>query len=317
MSTPSGRWLSRSYGHELAAADSAISMLMVHRAELHRQLLSALPSGAVTFGARVEHIEDHGETAAMDLTVGGERTTAAAEVLVGADGINSVSRKQIWPDAAPPHYAGFTAWRGVTDQPFELAAQSQTLGPAAEFGLTQLLDGRVYWFGTGDDPEGHRASDERADVLRRFGAWHAPISEVVEASSPAAVLRHDVYRLPRPFRSFVKGRVVLVGDAAHAMLPTLGQGGCLALEDAVVLSSLLAGAEDVAAALAEYDALRRPRAERLSKMSDQIGRVTRARNPVLVAIRSTVMAAMPAKVGIASIARTVDWEPPTATGARL
>ena len=117
--------------------------------------------------------------------------------------------------------------------------------------------GRVYWYGAvnahasreGTSQRG--TSEEWASVRTRFGDWHDPIPALLAATPPEALLRHDLYHLGTPLPSYVEGRVALVGDAAHAMTPFLGQGACQALEDAVVLAQL---PND----LAEYDRQRRP-----------------------------------------------------------
>lgn len=317
--TPSGRWLSRSMA-EAVLADDETTMVMVHRADLHEALLAALPPGVVRFGHRLERVDDGPDAVSVDLATAAGQVTDRADLLIAADGIRSVVRSQVWPAEFAPRYSGVTAWRGVTDQPFPLAEQSQTFGPATEVGIIQLQDGRVYWYATGDDAEGTAAPDERAEVLRRIGGWHAPIRQVVEATSPERVLRHDLYRLPRPYPSFVRGRIALLGDAAHAMLPTLGQGGCLALEDAVVLAAVLSltgdgpGGVDIDAALMAYDQARRPRDQRLAAASDQIAKITQLRHPAALFLRDLMVRLTPPKLAARSIARATDWHPPRDPG---
>jgi 2-polyprenyl-6-methoxyphenol hydroxylase-like FAD-dependent oxidoreductase len=304
--TPDGRWLSRSSGPQLRD-ELDVSLLMVHRATLHRALREALPAGVVEAGATVVGLRGD----AVAYRSGGAKRIAEADVVIGADGIRSAVRAALYPGSVWTRYAGCTAWRGVTDHPYPLERQSQTWGDGAEFGLVQLLDGRVYWFATGDEAEGTRFPDERAEVLRRFGGWHRPIAEVVRATDPDAVLRHDIHVLPRPLPPFAVGRVALLGDAAHAVTPNLGQGGALALEDAVVLAHELAAPGSVADALHRYDAARRPRAEQVSRASEHAGRLIGLRNPLLVRLRAAVMAALPPRLTMAGIARTVAWRPPT------
>lgn len=304
--THDGRWLSRSSGQELRD-ELDVSLLMVHRAVLHRALFEALPAGVVEVGATVTGLRGD----AVEYESDGRTRYAEGDVVVGADGIRSAVRAALYPGAVWTRYAGFTAWRGVTDQPYPLQRQSQTWGDGAEFGLARLLDGRVYWFATGDEPEGTRFPDERAEVLRRFGGWHAPIGDVVRATAPDAVLRHDIHVLPRPLPPFAAGRVALLGDAAHAVTPNLGQGGALALEDAVVLAHELAADSPVVDALHRYDAARRPRAEQVSRASEQAGRLVRVRNPLLVRLRTGLVSVMPPRLAMAGIARTVAWRPPT------
>lgn len=305
---PSGRWLSRSTGAALRERDE-VSILLVHRAELHRELRDALPDDVLVPGATVTDVRQDDGPATVHYVLDGEEHELSADVVVGADGLHSRTRQAVWPSAPWARYAGFTAWRGVTDEPFELATQSETWGRGAEVGLTQLVDGRVYWFATGNEPEGTVYPDEHAEVLARFGGWHEPIAEVIRATSADSVLRHDIYQQPRPLPAFAEGRVALLGDAAHAMTPNLGQGACLALEDAVVLSAELAGTDDVAAALRRYDSTRRPRAQRLSALSDRMARLIQISNPAAVALRSAFLSVVPTRLGTSSLARIVDWTP--------
>jgi 2-polyprenyl-6-methoxyphenol hydroxylase-like FAD-dependent oxidoreductase len=309
LRTPGGRWLSRSLGEEVVGSGD-VTMLMVHRADLHEALLSALPVGAVAFSSRLNRIDETDNGVTVHLTTRTGSTTDRAAVLIAADGLRSTVRTQLWPGSFAPTYAGFTAWRGVTERGFPLSEQTQTLGAAAEVGLVQLQDGRVYWFATGNDPEGTRYDDERAEVLRRFGSWHEPIRQVVEATPRDRVLRHDLYRLPRPYPPFVRDRVALLGDAAHAMLPTLGQGGCLALEDAVAIGDALARTSDISTALQSYDTARRPRDEQLAASSEQMARITQVRHPIGVAFRDLLVRVTPPQVAVRSLARATAWQPP-------
>lgn len=119
-------------------------------------------------------------------------------------------------------------------------------------------------------------------MLRRFSGWHEPIGQVLAATNPGAVLRHDVCDLRPTPATYVRGRLVPLGDAAHAMTPNLGQGACQALEDAATLGALLPPGTDLHAALARYDALRRPRTQAVARRSRAIGRLgqLRGRGPL-------------------------------------
>jgi len=146
-------------------------------------------------------------------------------------------------------------------------------------------------------------------VLRRFAGWHEPLTDVVRATEPGAVLRHDIFTLTTPLPELRRGRIVLLGDAAHAMTPNLGQGACQALEDAVTLGAS-AGSRGVDDALTAYDAERRPRTQRLVTMSERAGRMAQAQAPALAGMRNLLARLVP--VGIASrpIAKTIAWRPP-------
>src|SRR5262249_4179137 len=176
----------------------------------------------------------------------------AADLVVGADGLRSPLRSRLFASLPGPRYSGDTSWRGVTAGPGPApGGGGGTWGRGERVGLVPMADGRVYWYATGNDAEGRTFPDEHAEVRRRFGGWHRPIAGVIDATSPAAVLHHDICWLP-PLPRFTAGRVALLGDAAHAMTPDLGQGACQAIEDAVVLAACAGRAQGLTAALASY-----------------------------------------------------------------
>ncbi|HKI04328.1 MAG TPA: FAD-dependent monooxygenase, partial [Thermoanaerobaculia bacterium] len=110
----------------------------------------------------------------------------------------------------------------------------------------------------------------RAWLLRTFGNWHAPIGDLIAATPEDAVVRTDILHR-RPIRRWGEGRVTLLGDAAHPMTPNLGQGACLAIEDAAVLAHCLRGAADPIAGLRRYEVLRRTRAAHVALRAAHLG----------------------------------------------
>lgn len=181
---------------------------------------------------------------------------------------------------------------------------SETWGRGSEFGIVPLADGRIYWFATANLPECSRFADEYAEVVARFAHWHAPIGEVLRATLPDAVLRHDIYELPRPYPPHSRGRLALLGDAAHAMTPNAGQGGCQTFEDAVVLATCI-GDGDVRRGLADYDRLRRPRTQRTAAASAAIGRLIQRRQMT----RDAVVRLTPPTLALRTISRLLQWDP--------
>lgn len=240
LRTSSGRWLLRSPAVQ-PREKPPVSLLMVHRADLHRELLAGLAEDVVRTGGTVTGLEIGSAQAPATVAYADDagEHQLDAEVVVGADGLRSPVRQRLWPDTPPPAYTGMTAWRGVTDEPFQLTEGSQSWGRGESVGLTTLIDGRVHWYATTQLSAGTHFPDDHSEALRRFGGWHHPIADVITATRPRAVLRHDLYALPRPLPRFSQGRVALLGDAAHAMTPHLGPGACMALEEAVVLAAEL------------------------------------------------------------------------------
>lgn len=309
LRTSTGRWLSRSDTLDFPARYGA-PLIAVHRADLQQALLNALPVDTVITGTRVTGVDQ--DDTGVTVQHSGGRSRAAVVVL--ADGLASATRHLVAGSTARPRYAGYTAWRGVTNRDAdqcELLGTTESWGRGQRFGLVPLADGRTYWFATANAPEReHAPNGEHAEVLRRFAGWHAPIEQVVAATEVRAVLRHDVYDLRPAPHTYVRGRLVLLGDAAHAMTPNLGQGACQALEDAATLGALLHPAVDPSPALARYDDLRRPRAQFISRRSRQIGAVGQLSGRTSTTAREILMRLTPGRATDRQLASTLTWRPP-------
>ena len=305
--TARGQWLSRTRPAALPARYGA-PLIAVHRAQLQQALLASLRPGTVVTGAHVNGVHHR----PGDVRVEHTRGTSHADLVVLADGLASQTRHLVTGPRPRARYAGYTAWRGLTrpgaDVP-DVSAASESWGRGQRFGIVPLADGRIYWFATANAPQGeHAGAGEHAEVLRRFATWHPPISQVLHVTDPSRVLRHDVFDLrPHPTR-FVHGRLVLLGDAAHAMTPNLGQGACQALEDAATLGVLAGPDADLDTALARYDALRRSRTRSISTRSRQLGRLGQLH---LTAARDLLMRATPTGVVDRQLESTLNWRGPT------
>lgn len=304
----SGRWLLRTRVEDLQRRFGAPASAL-HRADLHQLLLDACTGATLRTGHQVTSVS-HGQDAATVRFDGPDGpSTATAEIVVAADGVHSRSRATLFPDHPGPTYAGYRTWRGLL--PGQAAtAITETWGRGRRFGIAPLADGQVYWYATASQPSGSPAEDGLADLAAAYRGWHAPIPQVLAATPPQALLRHDIYHLQTPLHRFVAGRVALLGDAAHALTPDLGQGACLALEDAVTLAVAIGGQADVAAALAAYDQARRPRTQRLVRASWTAGRIAQWRNPLAAGLRDTLARLLPPGAYLRSMTDTLGWTPP-------
>lgn len=301
-----GRWLARITAGDLERA-LGTPAIGIHRAALHEILLGALPDGMVVTGAEVTSVTEDGDVTYR--TPAGTRQLNA-DLVVGADGIGSAVRAALWPEAAAPVEVGVTAWRGVTPVWTEDLAVAITWDRGAEFGMIPLADGRVYWFGAVNAAPGAThgwfGAEELARVQARFGSWHDPIPALIAATD--RVHRDSLACLDQPLTTYVKGRVALLGDAAHAMTPNLGQGANQALEDAVVLAAVA----DRPDGLRTYDSQRRPRSQQVARASRAIGRFgQQLQNPLAVAARNTAICLTPPRLALRSMARYADWHPPS------
>ncbi|TYQ07064.1 UNVERIFIED_ORG: 2-polyprenyl-6-methoxyphenol hydroxylase-like FAD-dependent oxidoreductase [Gordonia westfalica J30] len=295
---PDGRWLTRF--DPAAIAD----LRVVRRSDLHEALLGRLGSGVeVRTGTGVREVHDRTVRLDDDTTIDG------CDLIVGADGLRSRVRPAVTRDPGAA-YAGYVAWRAITARPVDLDAAGETMGRGQRFGIAPLPDGHVYWFAAVNYDKGADTGgfDE---VRQRFSSWHAPIGEVLDATDPADVGVLPIEQLARPLAAFVRGRCVLVGDAAHAMTPNLGQGANQAMEDAATLTALLGGAgQDVDDALRTYDRLRRRRTQRIARQASAVGRVGQWQSAPAVWLRDLAMRAAPDAVLNGQLRRIQDWQPP-------
>jgi 2-polyprenyl-6-methoxyphenol hydroxylase-like FAD-dependent oxidoreductase len=292
-------------GRELTRvpADLLEGTIALHRADLQAELAAA--AGEVRLGVEVTAVEQGAHGVIARRADGGEER---GDLLVGADGLSSVVRPAI--DDMPIRYAGYTAWRGVSPVSVEAGRLTESWGVGERFGLVDIGRGRTYWFATKNAPERELDAprERKAEILRRFSGWHEPIAAVAEATDEDAIFRNDVYYL-EPLSRWSSGRLVLVGDAAHATTPGLGQGAAQALEDAVVLVDRLAGTRDVFVALAEYETIRRPRAEAVLKMSRRVDKAAQLASPLGWRIRNMLVRRLPARAQHRQLEPLVRCEP--------
>jgi 2-polyprenyl-6-methoxyphenol hydroxylase-like FAD-dependent oxidoreductase len=270
-------------------------IVCIHRSRLHQVLLDACGAENVRTGCAVVGYGDLGEGVSVHLSDG---SVANVDLLVGADGIHSTVRTQLLGEQ-PLRYSGYTSWRGVCRDP-ELGAitrTSESWGVGKRFGIVPIGQGEVYWFATANAPEGQQdpPGRTREGLLERFAGWHEPIERLIERTAEADLLRTDIHDRP-PVRSWSKGRVVLLGDAAHPMTPNLGQGGCQAIEDAVVLARALAKLPSVGDALQRYEGLRVERANGIVKKSYALGRLGQLENRAAILLRNALLRWTPAAV---------------------
>jgi 2-polyprenyl-6-methoxyphenol hydroxylase-like FAD-dependent oxidoreductase len=289
----------------------------LHRAELHEMLARSADAVTVRTGHQVTGVRGRGEpTVAFDGP--GE---LSADLVVGADGIRSVVRRSLRPHHADPRYAGYITWRGVVPTAAAPAGSrdvgiTESWGRGRRFGIVPLGSGDVYWFATGSFPEGSHEHDSLDDLRDRYGCWHDPIPALLDATPPETLLRHDIHQMRTPPPRYEADRVVLVGDAAHAITPDIGQGAALALEDAVALADTLSAA-DVPIALARYDRSRRARARRLARISALWGRIAEWSSPIASSARDAITATIPHSLFLRASAGTLGWHPPAGPASLL
>lgn len=295
-----GSWLVRETTAEMTAR-YGVPPIAIARPAFTAALADILPPTAVRYGTAVTGVDDAGGRPVVRTAAGPD---LPADLVVAADGIHSPLRRAFFPGHPGLRYLGETAWRCLVDAPeLRVTAMSETWGRGERFGITPLSDGRLYLYATAVVPAGIHGADARAELRRRFGSWHDPIPALLERVGrldAADVLHNDLFDLAAPLPALHHGRIAWLGDAAHAMAPNLGQGGCQAIEDAVVLADLLPAAntadadpDRIPSALAAYTAARRARTDAVRVRARRVGRLGAVRNPLAAAARDLAVRATP------------------------
>ncbi|WP_289007925.1 FAD-dependent monooxygenase [uncultured Thermomonospora sp.] len=309
LQRPGGGWLSRTSAEDAAVRYGDLTVIML-RSRLVSLLSGLLETDDLHLGVTVESVSPD------DGTVITDRGADRADLIVAADGIGSRTRAVLFPGHPGPRYFGLTAWRLLTADPGTIEAFSETWGRGLLFGVTPLADGMLYCYAAAPAPAGRRAPDEKRELLRLFGTWHDPIPGLLAQADPARILRNDIYFMEPPLPAFHRGRVVLLGDAAHPMTPHLGQGACQAIEDAIVLAHEVTDGGGPAA----YTAARLPRTTEIMRRSRRIGRLAALQNPLLVALRDAAMWTAN-RLGPSLVLRQGDpvfaWRPPAAAAGLI
>lgn len=265
--------------------------IALHRSELLSALRGLLEPDTVRYGSRCTGFEADPDGVTVSFATGERRR---ADVLLGADGIRSAVRAHAGLGGRL-RYGGFTVWRAAVEFALPPGPGLLSLGGDGQFGIWRLPGNRVYWFASTSAGEG--TASPRPPTS--FDGWHEPIPALLAATPTDRIVLTDIYD-SRPLRSWSRGRVALVGDAAHPSLPNMGQGTSQAFEDAVVLAECLGGtagngnAHDVGGALRRYQARRERRARATYTQARMLARLGGWRNPAACWLRERLISNVPA-----------------------
>ncbi|RDI51557.1 2-polyprenyl-6-methoxyphenol hydroxylase-like FAD-dependent oxidoreductase [Nocardia mexicana] len=297
------------------AAQYGTGLYGVHRGELHRLLRDSLDDVALHPDRRAIGVVRDGSRATVTLDAPGGPLAVHADLVVVADGVHSRLRAALFPGHPGPRYAGYVAWRGIVpaDAGLDVAPTlTETWGDGVRIGVMPLRDRRIYWYAFETAPENATPAAEVRDLLARSAPWPGPIRAVLAATPPDAVLVHPVHYLATALPAFGLGPIALLGDAAHAVTPDIGQGACLAIEDAAVLAATVAE-HGVAVGIRAYDAARRPRTQSIARASGRIGRALQGNSPAAARVRDIAARLTPPGANARFSDSLYGWTPPTET----
>lgn len=301
--------------------------VVVHREDLHDALIAGLGdrvelrTGVTVRAARVEPGERP--------WVSDGRQQFAADLVVAADGADSEIRRRLAPEAGVVS-SGCAAWRAVIpwyrapQLPADQPVGGEVLGAGYRFVSASLGErgsssgstrGGVYWVATAAGAPRPEPPETQLALLRRwYAGWPAPIGDLLDATEPADLVQQEIRELrplPRAYGFPAgPGGAVLLGDAAHAMPPHLGQGACLAFEDAATLASLLRETR-LPEAVAAYDRLRRPRAAAVVRQTRRMSAVLQARGRLALRARDAALGTISPRLLASAAASAAAWRPPS------
>src|ERR1051326_1373751 len=281
------RWLDQN-GHLINSVripQNSAPAVALHRADLQHILQHALPESSIHLGHTLLDQQQRSDQIIAKFANG---DSTEADFLIGADGIHSRVRAQFINDGDPV-YRGYTVWRGISP----LVPQAIPPGTAVElhgrgkrFGIGPVGLGRTGWWATVNDD--HSTND----LSKLFSGWYRPVLELIEATPQSSILKTGAFDRP-PVRKWGNGRMTLLGDAIHPTTPNLGQGGCLAMEDAMILARCFEMCGPNEDALRRYERCRYKRTTALSRYSRYYGNVGQWENVWARGVRRTALALIP------------------------
>jgi 2-polyprenyl-6-methoxyphenol hydroxylase-like FAD-dependent oxidoreductase len=264
----------------------------IHRGTLQQILADALGYEHIQLNKRLSSITQQNKVFSLGFD---DQTHTDTHLLIGADGIKSVVRQQLFP----PSYirnAQQICWRGLCTLALATHYQheiNEAWGKGRRFGFVKINEQQVYWYALVNKKTTNSPTSEQ--LLNIFADFHRAIRDIIAATESSQIIENDIIDL-QPIYQWQQKGVCLLGDAAHATTPNLGQGACQAIEDAYILGKLLDKGKTLEQAFPEYERLRLKKAHAVVQKSWTLGKIAHWENPFLIGLRNFVLRITPASV---------------------
>lgn len=270
--------------------------MAIHRGKLQKILYAYVNKENIVLGKTFKgYTQNDDKSYTVEFS---DNSSIQTHSIIGADGINSRVRKQLFPDSKI-RYSGQTCWRGVADLEItaELASTGFTLwGKKLQFGVSKLEQGKTYWFAVKLSEPNQRDDQEslKAQLMEMFAEFHPVVNELIKNTSTNKIIRGDLSDLEL-LNSWYTSNICLIGDAAHSMTPDLGQGGAQAIEDAYYLSNFIKNSNAITIAFDKFYTYRKEKVEKLVKQSRATSKIAITNRPLEI-IRNFVLKYTPKKI---------------------
>jgi len=266
---------------------------IIHRADLHQHLFSKIKTTQISLGAQATHVKQMSDYVLVYFDNGNSHK---CKYLLVTDGIRSALRTQLLPDSTP-RYAGYTCWRATIDNStIQLDKGTETWGNKGRFGMSPLINNRIYWYACiNAEANSSKYKDfTTQNLIDNFSNYHQPITEILKQTRDEDLIWTDIADI-KPLTRFAFNQILLMGDAAHATTPNMGQGACQALEDVAILIQEIKQNKDVRQAFRSFEQRRMSRTRYITQTSKLIGEVGQWDNNFLIFLRNNLLKIVPSK----------------------
>ncbi len=269
-----------------------VKNIAIHRGVLQQILIDKLSSSKLKLNHKLNKVIENTNGYSLEFK-NGEKIQSST--LLGADGLNSIVRKNLFLNNTIRN-ANQICWRGITE--FSLPKQyrnelNEAWGKSDRFGFVQIAENKVYWYAL----KSIRKNKEEFNINKiedYFCKYDSVIKDIISSTKKEQINTAEISDL-KPIYNWHKKKVCLIGDAAHAMTPNMGQGACQAIEDAYILSECLTKYE-TNIAFKEFQKLRLPKAHQVVKASWMVGKMAHLSNPILIGIRNQMIRLTPSSI---------------------
>jgi len=267
------------------------SGLAIHRHTLHQILKSYLQENILFTNKKALSFSYINEKVILHFEDG---STAEGDFLVSTDGINSNIRLQLLPDSKP-RYAGYFCWRSVIDNSeLRITAATETWGTKGRFGIVPINENKIYWYATFNSNQFDVKINHYSlkNLHEHFADYHLLVRQILEKSSDDNLIKNPICDI-KPLNQFAFSRVLLIGDAAHATTPNLGQGACQAIEDVMVLHKEIALGKGISSAFRSFERRRVKKTKFIIETSRKLGAIGQFENKFLISLRNMIFKLTP------------------------